>query len=154
METMTSDIIKLSNSSYNEDNINSFDQREISNKLMESLKNETEIIKQEIDGVKTQKDDKDDEVKKVLLSSIDNLIKFQTSIDNSINLIESSIKSVLQKLEEKSTYFRRINQFQYMILICLMIIFIFLIYLFKRLIDNPVIMRKKVDHEKLFDSIV
>jgi hypothetical protein len=154
IDSMRTDLIKYSNLSYNEENINSFDQRELSNKLIESLKNETDILKTEINEIRTQKNEKDVEVKKVLLSTIDNIINSHKSINNSLNIIDISLKSALEKIEKKSNNLRNYTYSQYVTLMFLLIIFFFLVHLFKRLSENPVIVRKKVNHDKLFDSIV
>jgi hypothetical protein len=154
IDSMRSDLNKYSNFSYNEENINSFDQREFSNKLIESLKNETDFLKREISDIRTKKDEKDVDVNKVLLSTVDNIINSHKAINNSLNIIDLSLKSALEKLEKKSNNLRNFSYLQYITLTCLVIIFLFLVHLFKRLSENPVIVRKKVDHEKIFDSIV
>ena len=149
--SMNSDLEKFSNISMNEDNVLSLDQKEANSILIETMKNLTEEIKTFVDNINLGNRESDEKVN--LLNMINNIIKSHQSINNSIETIESSIKYTLSKIHKKSKNVKNNDINQYLILFLGLYIFFYSIYIYFKFSESNVV-AKKINPEKIFDSIV
>ena len=149
--SMNSDLEKFSNISMNEDNVLSLDQKEANSILIETMKNLTEEIKTFVDNINLGNRESDEKVN--LLNMINNIIKSHQSINNSIETIESSIKYTLSKIHKKSKNVKNNDINQYLILFLVLYIFFYSIYIYFKFSESNVV-AKKINPEKIFDSIV
>ena len=142
---------KYSNLSYNDDNTESIEIKEATSQHIENLKNISNEIKINLNYNNPQTNN-DTDLKKILFDTIDNILNTHKLINNSLISIENSIISTLTKINKKSEKSKSHDFYHKIIFLLILCVLVYLIFILRKLTEKTI--KKVIDQDKIFDSIV